>query len=219
MKIRISGSSPQARGTQADPHTRRADTRFIPAGAGNTASPEKRPSRNPVHPRRRGEHALARAKPFFGDGSSPQARGTHRDCGAAAAIRRFIPAGAGNTMCRWQWAHSLPVHPRRRGEHGCLGCAALGRRGSSPQARGTRANPMRNAALQRFIPAGAGNTSNRIPVSRQAAVHPRRRGEHSKPCRIGRIDPGSSPQARGTRFPLAGSKLLNRFIPAGAGNT
>ena len=52
-----------------------------------------------------------------------------------------------------------------------------------------------------------------------AAVHPRRRGEHSMPAEVAKYGPGSSPQARGTHFFRYVADLLPRFIPAGAGNT
>ena len=51
------------------------------------------------------------------------------------------------------------------------------------------------------------------------AVHPRSRGEH----KIGTFEAdgqiGSSPLARGTRYPVRGPHHILRFIPARAGNT
>ena len=135
----VYGSSPLARGTGC----READcvpaARFIPAGAGNRASPVGLPSLTPVHPRWRGEQERGFVKKPFHRGSSPLARGTdaHRRPGAARA--RFIPAGAGN---RSAWASSLrlsAVHPRWRGEQSDRPRQTSGRSGSSPLARGTGA--------------------------------------------------------------------------------
>ncbi len=93
----LRGSSPLARGTQIKPPGRMAQCRFIPAGAGNTASATPSPGSKPVHPRWRGEHLLQTTSLTFFAGSSPLARGTR------------------NRACRAMPAE--PVHPRWRGEH------------------------------------------------------------------------------------------------------
>uniref|UniRef100_E6QU47 Uncharacterized protein n=1 Tax=mine drainage metagenome TaxID=410659 RepID=E6QU47_9ZZZZ len=90
-----------------------------------------------VHPRRRGEHVLIMVAHHNVVGSSPQARGT-RFLGVWIINRgRFIPAGAGNTNAIEQRAPKSAVHPRRRGEHYCVGAQIVSVFGSSPQARGT----------------------------------------------------------------------------------
>ncbi len=91
--------------------------------------------------------------------------------------------------------------------------------GSSPQARGTPRTAREHGVHRRFIPAGAGNTTNCPRAWGSPPVHPRRRGEHAStpPNRVN--DTGSSPQARGTPLPGAVFVGNQRFIPAGAGNT
>ena len=132
------GSSPQARGTPP-PHCCRIDnSRFIPAGAGNTGRMWARLPEVAVHPRRRGEHVGGLVE---GD-----------------EIDRFIPAGAGNTSGAQGRARARSVHPRRRGEHGSPETEELINTGSSPQARGTPKKRVRRSDVLRFIPAGAGNT-------------------------------------------------------------
>ena len=91
--------------------------------------------------------------------------------------------------------------------------------GSSPQARGTRLDDKQIDLDQRFIPAGAGNTSLNIVLPSADAVHPRRRGEHTIWIRVLGRPHGSSPQARGTLHRSDELCLFGRFIPAGAGNT
>ena len=91
--------------------------------------------------------------------------------------------------------------------------------GLSPLARGTQFIVDGLQRVQRFIPAGAGNTMPPPTCTRSVTVYPRWRGEHTLPtgqrCQI----VGLSPLARGT---LTGAEPVRdhvRFIPAGAGNT
>ena len=213
------GSSPQARGTRntgSDPCT---IFRFIPAGAGNTEGTVAAIELMAVHPRRRGEHRGRRIPPRPLSGSSPQARGTPWITTPIRPGWRFIPAGAGNTRIWPPRLQSVAVHPRRRGEHQRQDRHRSTAAGSSPQARGTPSYNAGRAARDRFIPAGAGNTTVRGLGGRPASVHPRRRGEHSTASPAVYQDSGSSPQARGTLMPLTTKAASERFIPAGAGNT
>ena len=91
--------------------------------------------------------------------------------------------------------------------------------GSSPRARGTRESYPVRLIFDRFIPAGAGNTS-RPPISTaRSAVHPRGRGEHIIWFLSLLLITGSSPRARGTPLKVGIAGGVSRFIPAGAGNT
>ncbi len=90
------GSSPRARGTDAEPGRRRPPHRFIPACAGNGGSPRTRPTLRPVHPRVRGERSWQVAPSTVPAGSSPRARGTEHGAGRIDLHGRFIPACAGN---------------------------------------------------------------------------------------------------------------------------
>ena len=213
------GSSPQARGTHCDSAIFSAYERFIPAGAGNTSIYRCTVLLITVHPRRRGEHIISSMAELLRSGSSPQARGTPQANGVRRFVIRFIPAGAGNTRAGFLALAKIPVHPRRRGEH----CTRMTRHplpgGSSPQARGTRNSDYARRVRARFIPAGAGNTRPERRGTAGRAVHPRRRGEHGGGWGGYQITNGSSPQARGTPVQLAVYRSLDRFIPAGAGNT
>ena len=92
-------------------------------------------------------------------------------------------------------------------------------RGSSPRGRGTRLTTALLHALQRFIPAWAGNTGIRGVEQERKAVHPRVGGEHQVWCFGTAAIRGSSPRGRGTRRPGQTSMATGRFIPAWAGNT
>ena len=114
-------------------------------------------------------------------------------------MRRFIPAGAGNT----------PGTQRLENMN----------HGSSPQVRGTRSQSQPEFQIHRFIPAGAGNTFLLEPLRSSLTVHPRRCGEHNVRTNTSGHVFGSSPQVRGTRHWYLAFHVFLRFIPAGAGNT
>ena len=71
----------------------------------------------------------------------------------------------------------------------------------------------------RLIPAGAGTTFSRPQPQARHAAHPRRCGDHYIWDHAGETVPGSSPQVRGPRDSLIGSRSLRGLIPAGAGTT
>ncbi len=77
--------------------------------------------------------------------------------------------------------------------------------GSSPLARGTLVKHAARQGINRFIPAGAGNTMTFGFIRFHLAVHPRWRGEHGDQVRPLCNSAGSSPLARGTprRAPMA----------------
>ena len=172
------GSSPQVRGTRSLVCSWDQRHRFIPAGAGNTESGVSHGWTDTVHPRRCGEHWTVSALLRHCIGSSPQVRGTRFSDGFQSVNVRFIPAGAGNTDKRSSCCSYSPVHPRRCGEHLIVVYTSRPTAGSSPQVRGTLANLGNHEAGKRFIPAGAGNTTNLTILMILWTVHPRRCGEH-----------------------------------------
>ena len=152
-------------------------------------------------------------------GSSPRARGTPAGALPPCGGTRFIPAGAGNTFDGFKRMRADPVHPRGRGEHIRFSLHPLFASGSSPRARGTPLCRHRADTRVRFIPAGAGNTIEAITRPPFRPVHPRGRGEHSRPTSATAPPRGSSPRARGTPWRERPGPAGRRFIPAGAGNT
>ncbi|KDT80168.1 hypothetical protein AB19_2199 [Escherichia coli 3-373-03_S1_C1] len=91
------GLSPLARGTLHEPKFQGWDSRFIPAGAGNTYILKRLLNHKTVYPRWRG--------------------GTPVLLFCAVVTDRFIPAGAGNTPTLSIIMVSDTVYPRWRGEH------------------------------------------------------------------------------------------------------
>ena len=111
------GSSPRVRGTLRPTPTLSENNRFIPAGAGNTVTDSANPPSASVHPRGCGEHQSIQFLPHTAPGSSPRVRGTRHWVFQDAPSRRFIPAGAGNTLGAGSSLGGFPVHPRGCGEH------------------------------------------------------------------------------------------------------
>ena len=72
--------------------------------------------------------------------------------------------------------------------------------------------------VERFIPAGAGNSGFRASLTPLIAVYPRRCGEQKQRDFLPGGLLGLSPQVRGTVAKPGQAVGLIRFIPAGAGN-
>ena len=151
-------------------------------------------------------------------GSSPRVRGTSVRSVCCSAVKRFIPARAGN-MCKRDSIHFVaPVHPRACGEHIPMRTRPVCSPGSSPRVRGTYRLFSSASTGSRFIPARAGNISCPRRPARPGAVHPRACGEHPFRCSMHGVFCGSSPRVRGTWRIWAGQPRPDWFIPARAGN-
>ena len=213
------GSSPRGRGTPRFTSLHLANSRFIPARAGNTVPAASPPASFTVHPRAGGEHVAMIPCGAVAYGSSPRGRGTLMPRPRQPADGRFIPARAGNTRSRLLRASISAVHPRAGGEH----LRQVGDRtrkcGSSPRGRGTPNASTGNSTEDRFIPARAGNTRHRRHSGPCPPVHPRAGGEHLSLTGGQVPSTGSSPRGRGTPRRLLEEHPVLRFIPARAGNT
>ena len=213
------GSSPRVRGTLSRRACRVRVHRFIPACAGNTIATLPIERRVPVHPRVCGEHLPIHntGKPY--NGSSPRVRGTHEPTQPRPARHRFIPACAGNTCVSLGRPKVDTVHPRVCGEHSRRPPRRRRDIGSSPRVRGTRPPGAGKRRFERFIPACAGNTGEGLRPIPRISVHPRVCGEHFDKLPRGFAHAGSSPRVRGTHVAGRATRLIQRFIPACAGNT
>ena len=175
----LAGSSPRLRGTGHDLEPAQVVPRFIPAPAGNGAVDVFGAHSRAVHPRACGERATPACAGPHTAGSSPRLRGTGmRASGSVIGGGRFIPAPAGNGVCRPVPrngpAGSSPrlrgtgpecsenmawktVHPRACGERFKRTKRVSAIPGSSPRLRGTGPTSRLNFCTLRFIPAPAGN--------------------------------------------------------------
>ena len=136
------------------------------------------PEPRAVYPRWRGEHFCNVESTYWFCGLSPLARGTHYSYIHDTYRTRFIPAGAGNTLRGMLPVINPAVYPRWRGEHHARESVSYLENGLSPLARGTHSLSIFFVVLDRFIPAGAGNTSCLTCRKPGGTVYPRWRGEH-----------------------------------------
>ena len=174
---RAVGSSPRVRGTHQDLEDWDRDGRFIPACAGNAIGIAPQSLALPVHPRVCGERCGTLCAALGCHGSSPRVRGTPRRARTGAPGCRFIPACAGNASFTGARLAAWPVHPRVCGERPRTGRLPSQSTGSSPRVRGTRMVFVNGVAIDRFIPACAGNAQAPSAFHRRRAVHPRVCGE------------------------------------------
>ena len=110
------GLSPLTRGTRSPSFHLCLNSRFIPAGAGNSRGIMFTVMRPPVYPRWRGELIVHINNRGEFNGLSPLARGTLGGLPCSQLQQRFIPAGAGNSSWLAISFGVSPVYPRWRGE-------------------------------------------------------------------------------------------------------
>ena len=152
-------------------------------------------------------------------GSFPLTRGTRSTDLHFLRSERFIPAYAGNSS-HFQFPNRIwTVHPCLRGELGSVAGLPWKTRGSSPLTRGTLLRISGRHALNRFIPAYAGNSRVEVERTGLKPVHPRLRGELDLRFLVIMIVYGSSPLPRGSLAYEHTDDVQRRFIPAYAGNS
>ena len=156
------------------------------------------PSISSVHPRVCGEQREHDITEVHYHGSSPRVRGTEPFILPRSARVRFIPACAGNSLSNRASLALLPVHPRVCGEQLSISLPDRVRAGSSPRVRGTVCEADWLSAIDRFIPACAGNSSASRWRDFVRSVHPRVCGEQSSKIKAHFPHAGSSPRVRGT---------------------
>ena len=197
LSLRLSGSSPHARGKRACSPGSRDRLGLIPACAGKTPRHCTTSIPASAHPRMRGENWLARYCSNHNNGSSPHARGKRAMEQQNFATLGLIPACAGKT--------SNPLAPNRF-------CG-----GSSPHARGKRFSGCLIRCSLGLIPACAGKTPRVKCLFINRTAHPRMRGENSSLALEHARPYGSSPHARGKRSAHVVAVPDVGLIPACAG--
>ena len=132
---------------------------------------------------------------------------------------RIIPAHAGNSCSRDEYAFTMADHPRACGELviPCARLDAVG--GSSPRMRGTPRGALVKRLGARIIPAHAGNSGRDRRTLIVVSDHPRACGELAHVIIPENFSHGSSPRMRGTLDVKGCHGYFSRIIPAHAGNS
>ena len=170
------------------------------------------------HPRVCGEQSIPTRLTAAATGSSPRVRGTGFRLRLSVSFRRIIPACAGNRNSTWRRGWTGSDHPRVCGEQTRAADTTAPNTGSSPRVRGTETDRPGFRALNRIIPACAGNRTTRPPLRSSPSDHPRVCGEQDMPACSRILHGGSSPRVRGTVDPFPAYGEIVRIIPACAGN-
>ncbi len=175
--------------------------------------------RRPDHPRACGANMrLAHGKlpPY---GSSPRMRGEHVASALQCDHARIIPAHAGQTPCTCRASRRFSDHPRACGANHFVVGVWEAERGSSPRMRGKLLSGGLTGALNRIIPAHAGQTADGPFRHPQRTDHPRACGANPH-CRRRTVwTRGSSPRMRGKPQQPSDLRGVERIIPAHAGQT
>ena len=196
-----------------------ARNRIIPARAGQTAGRRSGCCQPTDHPRACGANVSAEVDDFLQCGSSPRVRGKRLRKAIRSAIRRIIPARAGQTSAGLDGADVPPDHPRACGaNHECRPLMVLPV-GSSPRVRGKLAGLTRGFPRLRIIPARAGQTDSKRRASPTPSDHPRACGANSRSVSELSTSTGSSPRVRGKHRVQEPRHGQSRIIPARAGQT
>ena len=211
------GLSPPTRGSLDLLRQHGEKLRSIPAHAGEPKARGTRRSPSTVYPRPRGGAEIDTLSQTVLTGLSPPTRGSPLGAAKGAGRYRSIPAHAGEPSTCWDFSKSTKVYPRPRG--GAQGSARPQTlvRGLSPPTRGSQHGGHRDPQLLRSIPAHAGEPQ-RFTGSRPATwVYPRPRGGASTLAAIPNSPVGLSPPTRGSLVQVAAGHVLERSIPAHAG--
>ena len=219
MRIGAPGRSPRVRGRPDASETSHWRDRSIPAGAGETSTPQSSTQYFRVDPRGCGGDTGKNRSDAGGAGRSPRVRGRRRTHPRPNLGKGSIPAGAGETSSRNSAGITIRVDPR-----GCGGDLwhydkSNVVRGRSPRVRGRPSVMAWMPERSGSIPAGAGETLPGPGRHRRGQVDPRGCGGDGGCCFPQHSRGGRSPRVRGRPMRNKSSCTCVGSIPAGAGET
>ena len=211
------GLSPRVRGNRNSagvPGTHRGS---IPACAGEPRWTEMVIGLSRVYPRVCGGTLLNPHNRSGRPGLSPRVRGNLPETTHFSPLRRSIPACAGEPAAAWSSALTAAVYPRVCGGTRPGRAAASPPAGLSPRVRGNLVRMAMNKALDRSIPACAGEPSPASSKPHRRQVYPRVCGGTGRATRAFTPGAGLSPRVRGNPPYLLNTPDGQRSIPACAG--
>ena len=213
------GLSPPTRGNHAGFWFTNGGRRSIPAHAGEPTSASCAVSTVKVYPRPRGGTLAAALLVSEAPGLSPPTRGNRFGCWLTPAIRRSIPAHAGEPLTARRGLGAKRVYPRPRGGTVDAVDPADYAGGLSPPTWGN----LRHAPAARFaarsIPAHAGEPTDANHARRSVSVYPRPRGGTTPSRRADPYVDGLSPPTRGNRCMTNSGTRTFRVYPRPRGGT
>ena len=192
---------------------------IIPARAGQTAPADYRRAPTPDHPRACGANYSTQWRAARASGSSPRVRGKLTLPTKILRACRIIPARAGQTPAASVSNSTSADHPRACGANSGTITQTADLSGSSPRVRGKLSPATRLQTCGRIIPARAGQTRRRPSRSAADSDHPRACGANLAVLAAECLHVGSSPRVRGKLEVLLNGLVIDRIIPARAGQT
>ena len=192
---------------------------IIPAYAGQTLRLHREHGSAEDHPRIRGTNKSSFLANNFNQGSSPHTRDKPRIRLPTARPCRIIPAYAGQTLIGENADICAQDHPRIRGTNEHNNKRSFKRVGSSPHTRDKPYRRIKHYCKRRIIPAYAGQTGIGKGLITWLKDHPRIRGTNTFSIIKNSGKVGSSPHTRDKLVFLRAVDILNRIIPAYAGQT
>ena len=211
------GLSPRVRGNRSPTWCWLCRWGSIPARAGQPAQSARQHRDTGVYPRACGATLKAPASPWGVMGLSPRVRGNLYVYRGALTPVGSIPARAGQPDIDWVIAGGERVYPRACGATVLTEGRKIGAWGLSPRVRGNLAYEHVKAALDRSIPARAGQPDTQSHHLRPLPVYPRACGATDVGLVDVRCRDGLSPRVRGNPLDQVGLAVGIGSIPARAG--
>ena len=211
------GLSPRGRGNLQIPSHHQRLARSIPAWAGEPFVPAGRYLLYRVYPRVGGGTFRKLAHLIPGDGLSPRGRGNQPGDSSRSKAGGSIPAWAGEPRSNEGRTQSESVYPRvGGGTPAPLPIPPIGT-GLSPRGRGNPGEWVGASVDPGSIPAWAGEPAPIAPGAGRQRVYPRVGGGTRWIPSSGMVPWGLSPRGRGNRCARKAWRVIDRSIPAWAG--